>query len=380
MATVVDRRNWIGVEAGPLPLKRLLSVPALTRGLIAAVVSTAIGTLFALPTWSQDQWKMYLAEWWAWALLLPLIMFVDRWIPFPPNELRRRVLAHVAAGIVFVGAYLYLFFALWAALRSGHWSDLSASHMFVRGNLGWYLWSALIYAMIVGALQAYAYYRRFVSSELQVERLERNYTEARLNALRMQLDPHFLFNALNTISSHVERDPRLTRRMIEHLGDLLRMSLETKDRQEVPLAEELEFLEHYLEIQRIRFGSQLSVKVQAEPEVRYAMTPSLVLQPLVENAIRHGISKRASGGEIVVSARAEEGRLVLRVEDDGAGLPAGWTLEQSAGLGLSVTRERVEALYGDDGALTVRRRKEGGTVVELKLPLRRSGDDSDDGA
>jgi LytS/YehU family sensor histidine kinase len=110
------------------------------------------------------------------------------------------------------------------------------------------------------------------------------------------------------------------------------------------------------------------------------MTPSLVLQPLVENAIRHGISKRASGGEVVVSARAEEARLILRVEDDGAGLPAGWTLEQSAGLGLSVTRERVEALYGDDGALTVRRRKEGGTVVELKLPLRRSGDDNDDGA
>ena len=375
MATVVDRRTWIGVEAGPLPLQRILSVSVLAQALMAAVISTTIGTVFALPEWSLSQWKMYLAEWWAWALLLPVILFVDRLMPFPPNQLGRRVLAHFAVGAAFIAGYLYVFFSLWAALGGKPWGDLAWSHMFVKGNLGWYLWSFLIYATIVGALQAYAYYRRFVSSELQVERLERSYSEARLNALRMQLDPHFLFNALNTISSHVERDPRLTRRMIEHLGDLLRMSLETKDRQEVPLAEELEFLEHYLEIQRIRFGSQLHVVVEAEPEVRYAMTPSLVLQPLVENAIRHGISKRASGGEILVSARAEEGRLVLRVEDDGAGLPAGWTLEQSAGLGLSVTRERVEALYGEESAMTVRRRAGGGTIVDLKLPLKKSGGD-----
>jgi sensor histidine kinase YesM len=375
MATVADRRTWIGVEAGPLPLERLFSKSTLVKGLLAAVISTAIGIVFALPSWSPSVWRQSLCEWWAWALLLPLITFVDRRIPFPPNQLGRRTLAHFAAGSVFTAAYLYLFFALRVLLGNMKWVDLSASRMFVRGNLMWYLWSGLIYAAIAGALQAYAYYRRFVSSELQVERLEKSYSQARLNALRMQLDPHFLFNALNTISSHVERDPRLTRRMIEHLGDLLRMSLETKDRQEVPLAEELAFLEHYLEIQRIRFGNQLRVTVDVGPEVRYAMTPSLVLQPLVENAIRHGISKRVSGGEIVVSARAEEGRLMLRVEDDGAGLPAGWTLEQSAGLGLSVTRERVEALYGDEGAITAHRRKEGGTVVELKLPLKRSGDD-----
>ena len=168
----------------------------------------------------------------------------------------------------------------------------------LRSAPGWFVWSLIIYWMIVGSLQAYRYYERYLGSELRLERMEKSYGQARLNALRMQLDPHFLFNALNTISSHVERDPRLTRSMIEHLGDLLRMSLETKDRQEVPLAEEMAFLDHYLEIQKIRFGDQLSVQIEVAPEVRYASVPSFFLQPLVENAIRHGISRRVSGGAV----------------------------------------------------------------------------------
>jgi hypothetical protein len=115
-----------------------------------------------------------------------------------------------------------------------HWSLLKPAAMLKNGT-GWFAWSCLIYWMLVGTLQAYRYYERYMSSELQLERMAKSYSQARLNALRMQLDPHFLFNALNTISSHVERDPKLTRLMIEHLGDLLRMSLESKDRQEVPL-------------------------------------------------------------------------------------------------------------------------------------------------
>ena len=173
-----------------------------------------------------------------------------------------------------------------------------------------------------------------MSSQLRTRAMEKSYSQARLNALRMQLDPHFLFNALNTISSHVERDPKLTRLMIEHLGDLLRMSLESKDRQEVPLAEELAFLDHYLAIQKIRFGRRLKVEIDVAPEVRYASVPSLFLQPLVENAIRHGISHRASGGTVQVTAEPVGGKLAIRVADDGAGLPPGWTLENSNGPGL----------------------------------------------
>jgi LytS/YehU family sensor histidine kinase len=195
----------------------------------------------------------------------------------------------------------------------------------------------------------------------------------------MQLDPHFLFNALNTISSQVERDPKLTRRMLEHLGDLLRRSIETKDRQEVSLAEEMEFLAPYLAIQKIRFGEKLRIELQIEPEVQFAIVPSLFLQPLVENAIRHGISHRSTGGTVIVSARRVNDQLEIRVQDDGVGLPQGWTLDSSAGLGLSVTRERIQGLHPNgESSFTVRPRKNAGAEVNIFLPLRVHEGDVDD--
>jgi two-component system, LytTR family, sensor kinase len=243
-----------------------------------------------------------------------------------------------------------------------------------------FLWNWLNYWLILGAWQAYRYYDHYLSSELRLERLERNFSQARLNALRMQLEPHFLFNALNTISSQVERNPKLARGMIEHLGDLLRLSLESKDRQEIPLAEEMAFLEHYLAIQKIRFGDNLRVETRIAPEVKYASVPSLFVQPLVENAIRHGISRRASGGTVIVSAHQAGNRLDIRVLDDGVGLPAGWTLENSGGVGLSVTRQRVAGLYPDgETSFAVHRRASGGTEVEISLPLRFSEKTSDTG-
>jgi LytS/YehU family sensor histidine kinase len=187
----------------------------------------------------------------------------------------------------------------------------------------------------------------------------------------MQLDPHFLFNALNTISSQVERDPRLARTMIERLGDLLRLSLQSRNREEVPLVEELAFLDHYLEIQRIRFRDRLTVETHVDPDVAYALVPGLFIQPIVENAIRHGLSPRASGGTVIVSARRAGDRLQVRVVDDGVGLPPDWSFEASTGLGLSLTRDRIAGLYPNGlGGLDVRRRAEGGTAVEIFLPLR----------
>ena len=252
----------------------------------------------------------------------------------------------------------------------GKWTVLLNLQILINALRTMFLWSWLVYWLILGAWQVYHYYEHYLSSELRLERLERSFSEARLQALRMQLDPHFLFNALNTISSHVERDPRLTRTMIEHLGDLLRMSLESKDKQQVPLAEEMNFLDHYLEIQKIRFGDQLKIEIHVAPEVRYALVPSLFLQPLVENAIRHGVSRRASGGTVTVSAQRNQSQLEIRVLDDGLGLPPGWTLEDSAGLGLSVTRERIAGLHlNGNSRFAVRRREAGGTEVAISLPL-----------
>ena len=237
------------------------------------------------------------------------------------------------------------------------------------------LWRWLVYWAIFGARQTFRYYEHYLSSELRLEQMERSFSQARLNALRMQLDPHFLFNALNTISSQVERNPRLARTMIEHLGDLLRLSLDARDRQEIPLAEELAFLDHYVAIQKIRFAENLRIEIQVAPEVKYALVPCLIVQPLVENAIRHGISRRASGGTVTVIAERGQNQVEIRVTDDGVGLPPGWTLETSSGMGLSVTRERIVGLHPDGNSrFSVRPRTGGGTEVEISLPLRFAGE------
>ncbi len=375
MASIADAGTITTVDQTPrIAFARLLTNSIVGRVFLLAFGSTLLGVIFALPMWT-TQWRQALPQWWAWGLLAPLMVVADRRLPFTGEQFGKRLWAFVVGDLVFTSIYIYVFFALRAALGNVPWNRLTPKAMFNGEFVDWFMWSSLIYWMLIGALQAYRYYGHYMSSELRLQRLEKSYSQARLNALRMQLDPHFLFNALNTISSHVERDPRLTRSMIEHLGDLLRMSLETKDRQEVPLAEELAFLDHYLEIQKIRFGEQLAVDIDVAPEVRYASVPSLFLQPLVENAIRHGISRRAAGGTVTVIAQRVGQNLSIKVEDDGAGLPATWSLERSAGLGLSVTRERMAGLYPDDFSFMVRRRPEGGTTVEILLPLRVMGDE-----
>jgi two-component system, LytTR family, sensor kinase len=350
------------------------------RTLIAAIGWTGIAVTFALPNLMlggfDRELKTYFAQFWAWGLVTPLIVALDRRLPFSGRQLGMRVVAHLAASPVLTLVGFYIVVMLRVALGLSPPSSMHPGQVFSRMMIGWQLWFWLIYWIVAGAIQAYRYYERYMNTELRLERLEHSFSEARLNALRMQLDPHFLFNALNTISSHVERDPKLTRRMIEHLGDLLRMSLESKDRQEVPLTEEIAFLEHYLEIQKIRFGDQLRVVMDVAPEVKYAAVPSMFIQPLVENAIRHGISRRASGGTIIVRAKPLGDRLEIRVQDDGVGLPPGWKLEHQEGLGLSITRQRIAGLHPSGmSRFAVRNRIEGGTEVEVSLPLRLVGDE-----
>jgi two-component sensor histidine kinase len=342
---------------------------------LAALFWTLLSVFFSLPHLAAGKGLLSMREvfaWcWSWGLVAPFILAFDRRLPFSGKQIARRIFAHLIAGLLFTVAYRYVNVVAMAAFGIGPWDALRISKTFSLWTFNDALWSWFFYWVIVATLQAHGYYRRYLSTELRLERMERSLTEARLNALRMQLDPHFLFNALNTISSHVERNPKLTRRMIEHLGDLLRRSLETKDRQEVPLAEELAFLAPYLAIQKIRFGEKLQIEMQIEPEVQNAIVPSLMLQPLVENAIRHGISHRAAGGTVIVSAQKVDEQLEIRIQDDGVGLPLGWTLESSAGLGLSVTRERVKSLHPNgESSFAIRPRRDAGVEVDIFLPLR----------
>ncbi|HKD09463.1 MAG TPA: histidine kinase [Bryobacteraceae bacterium] len=345
----------------------------LRRYLIGAAAWTAVGLLFALPSLSTHrEWRILLgslAQWWSWGLLTPLIVAVDRRLPVSSKQLPRRVLAHLVLSLFFTGAFIYLVAAIHAALGIGAWGVLLNARL-LPSAAAMFLWNWLVYLLIVVGWQAFRYYEQYLTGELRVERLERQFAEARLNALRMQLEPHFLFNALNTISSQVERDPKLARRMIEHLGDLLRASLDSKDKKEVPLAEELASLRHYLAIQQIRFGDHVKVEIRVDQEVKLALVPGLILQPLVENAIRHGISARSSGGTVTICAARAGNRLEIRVLDDGVGLPKEYNPETSPGVGLAVTRQRMVELHPNGASrFAIRNRTGGGTEVEIALPF-----------
>jgi two-component system, LytTR family, sensor kinase len=358
----------------------LLPDGLLGRTLVMAVLWTTVGLVFALPGVREGEpvrtaLAYSLTQWWAWGIVATMVVAADRRLPFDDRQLAARLGAHLGLCLVFTAVFVYVVAALRATIGLIPWAAVLTPALFLNAIGGMYLWGSLVYWVIVGGWLALDYYERFVTSELRRERLERRFSEARLNNLRLQLDPHFLFNALNTVSSQVDRDPKLARRMIEHLGDLLRLSLDSKDRQEVPLADELAFLDHYLAIQRIRFGDHLRIATDVAADVRHASVPSLILQPLVENAVRHGLASRASGGTVTVSAHQAGDRLEIRVQDDGVGLPPGWQLETGAGVGLSVTRERIAELHPNGSSrFTVSPRVGGGTSVEISLPLRLIGE------
>jgi len=215
--------------------------------------------------------------------------------------------------------------------------------------------------------------------ELRAAQLEGSLARAQLRNLRLQLQPHFLFNALNTISVTMYEDPRAADEMLDQLAELLRASLCTAQTDEVPLAEELAVLDRYLAIQRARFGERLAVAIEAEPGLADALVPSMILQPLVENAVRHGSlegGERGGRGAIAVRARREGGRVVLEVEDDGPGSGGERGSRAGNGVGLAGTAERLQLLYGADQSFTAGNVRNGndepaGFRVRASLPLRR---------
>jgi two-component sensor histidine kinase len=311
------------------------------------------------------------AAWYPWVVLTPFVLAMGRRFSLERSSPWLALPVHLVAGLV-VGA-LHLALAL-AGMRALSPEPLERS--FATAYLDWMLptyleFTVLIYFAILGLVYAFDYYRRYVRGTVHASRLEAELARAQLQALRTQLQPHFLFNTLHAISSLMDEDVRAARRMIARLADLLRTTLDTGDQQEVSLLRELETLQLYLDIERERFSDRLRVELEIRPDALEARVPNLLLQPLVENAIRHGIAPLQKGGRVTVSAARQDGRLLLTVEDDGAGLRNGdppLDGNRREGVGLRNTRARLERMYPLSHDMTIEQPRTGGFRVRIAIP------------
>jgi two-component system, LytTR family, sensor kinase len=232
-------------------------------------------------------------------------------------------------------------------------------------------WTLMTYTTIIGVTYALGYYREAQVRSLKEAQLETRLAEARLKTLEAELQPHFLFNTLHAISTLVHTNPDAADRMISRLSDLLRLTFDRSGAARVPLQEELEFLQKYLEIEETRFQDRLKVRYEVDPETLDAEVPRLILQPLVENAIKHGVSPRSGEGIVEISSRREGDAVWLEVRDNGVGLSGRARSDLRGGVGLANTRDRLECLYGDEQRLEFSEERTG-LAVRIRLPFHRA--------
>lgn len=356
----------------------------LGRGaVIAGVVWTVLALLFAGQFYASSAmlgrpvaWSHALgyavADWYVFALLAPPAAWLGRQVRLEWPLKTRHLLIHLFACGSFMLAYLLV--RAWVAVWQVRWDgrDIGFLDVFEPLAVKTLPHSLLVYWALVAVQHVVAYQARARERERRAVELEQRLTAARLQALQMQLNPHFLFNTLNAISSLMHQDVDAADRMLVRLSELLRRALDTRDRQEVPLAEELTFLDRYLEIEQTRFGARLTVEREIELGTDRALVPNLVLQPLVENAIKHGIERQRQPGKVVIKVVREGDELCLRVRNTGPG-PSARPSAKGHGIGLSNTRRRLEQLYGTHQSLDLVEVLEGGMEVRVRLPWHEGG-------
>jgi two-component sensor histidine kinase len=312
-----------------------------------------------------------LSSWLPWALATPLVLWLGRRYPATAWRKASTWIAHLTAcagiGVVFAG-----WVAVWerslnpwlVTPRPGPFGQLWL-HKFYNGLLSYLILYALI--LLVGHMLHSQ--QQLAKQQTETARLNEQLSKAQLSALRRQIEPHFLFNTLNAIAGMVrenKNDAAVT--MIARLSEFLRRVIEDSDRQQVPLQEELEFTQKYLDIQKARFADRLQFSVAVPEDLLPAQVPSMILQPMVENAIKHGIAKRVHGGAVRIAAARSNGTLTLRIYNDGPALPTGWEASPS-GIGMLNVRTRLQSLYGDAFALTLQNRRPGGVEASLSVPF-----------
>jgi hypothetical protein len=333
--------------------------------------------------WSQNRTALFafwptlaigVSDWYLWAALTPAIIWLSHRYPLHLGGWGKSLLAHLGCNLVlsfFVFAVTVPIF-LWLCPSCGEPTFSFWPWFQTRANIYMvlYFW---IYWAILGSILSMQYYRQFRDRELRTSQLETQLALAQLQMLRMQLHPHFLFNTLNAISALLHKDADKADIMIARLGELLRTTLESAGTQQVPLRQELEFIQPYLEIEKARLGDRLKVRMDIDPEVMDAPVPNFVLQPLVENAIRHGIAPFARVGWLDIRAHPENGMLRIDVQDNGPGLsPEQQACERAgafrAGVGIANTRARLQQLYGPQHRFEMKNGTTQGLTVTMLIP------------
>ncbi|MCM3874306.1 MAG: histidine kinase [Pyrinomonadaceae bacterium] len=319
----------------------------------------------------------YMQMIWAYlfALATPLVLWTVTRMPLERENWVRTALLHIPISIV-LGVLLTALGRVLIWVRWGWPYDKPLTfESVVRFVIANFTEAIGIYMLIALTGYAFSYYRRFREGQTKTLQLEAQLSQAQLHALKMQLHPHFLFNTLHSISALLNKDADAARKMITRLGDFLRLTLENSGSQEVTLRQEMEFLSCYLEIERIRFQDRLVTHLDVAQQTLDAKVPNLILQPIVENAIRHGIAPRSTQGLIEIEAKQRNGRLRIQVRDNGPGLSVHRTSENmfKKGLGLANTETRLQQLYGSAQSFSLSNNPEGGLIVTLEIPFHIDG-------
>jgi len=310
-----------------------------------------------------------LTYWWSWALLVPGVLWLARRYRFERGAWRRAAFMHILGVVVFTAAHVALATSargviMQFAERPFEWWMYFRDRFFLNFD-----WEMMTYWALVAFANALDYQRESQEREITAAQLQTQLAEAQLEALQRQLHPHFLFNTLNTIATLMHRDVHAADEMLVQLSDLLRLTLDRIGTQQVPLTDEVDFLKKYLEIEQTRFGDRLIVNIDIDPEVLDAPVPNLILQPLVENALRHGIGPRIGVGKVDVTASQSGELLTLTVRDNGVGLSPDKLNAFHSGVGLSNTRSRLENLYGDRHRFEFETPPGGGLLVTIVIPM-----------
>lgn len=351
-------RSW-SLSAGFWVVVGVLSAAQFYYTLLAENVPVSWVKIFAVQA----------GQWFSWIPLSFLILQLGTSFPFERGRWPFRLFLHLVASAVLAGMHIAIHAAIIVLTEPFPWrQNYEFSGVFAGQFRSIFNLDFLTYWGVLGVGLAISYYQKYRAGELRAVELQAQLAQAQLQALKMQLHPHFLFNTLNAIAALVRKNEnKAATDMLAGLSDLLRLALENVGTQEVALKQEIDFLERYLEIEKIRFADRLHVRMNIAPETLEARVPNLILQPLVENAIRHGVALHATSGVIEIGAERHDGRLRLQVKDDGPGLPPDQSLRN--GVGLSNTLARLQRLYGSAQSLVFENAPAGGAVVTLEIPF-----------